>query len=93
MIAFYLYSNLFFKFSIVFELVYRGLCIRDPDIFLSMRELYISKEQEIFSIINSYKQNLQEKEFNRVNKYINSFFDILKSDTEFNNKILSKCRG
>ena len=91
--AFYAKPNPMLKTSSVTERVYRGLCKRDPDIFLSMRELYISKEQEIFSIINSYKQNLQEKEFNRVNKYINSFFDILKSDTEFNNKILSKCRG
>ena len=29
----------------------------------------------------------------KVLKYINSFYGILKSDTEFKNKILSKCRG
>ena len=33
------------------------------------------------------------KEFERLNEYINSFYGILKSDTEFKNKILSKCRG
>ena len=71
----------------------RGLCKRDAQTFTNMRDFYRSKEREIFSVIDSYKENLSEKEFNRVTKYIKSFYDIVKSDDEFRNKILSKCRG
>ena len=58
-----------------------------------MRNLYISKEESILKILNGFKENIEVKEFERLSKYINSFYGILKSDTEFKNKILSKCRG
>ena len=58
-----------------------------------MRNLYISKEGSILNILNGFKENIEIKEFERLNEYINSFYGILKSDTEFKNKILSKCRG
>jgi hypothetical protein len=81
------------KISSVTERVYRGLCNRDPEIFASMRELYISKEENIYSRLNEYKDNFNEKEYNRLTKYIRSFFDIVRSESEFKEKILSKCRG
>tara|TARA_B100001121_G_scaffold199111_1_gene174100 strand:- start:2378 stop:3412 length:1035 start_codon:yes stop_codon:yes gene_type:complete len=91
--AFYAKPNPMLKISSVTERVYRGLCKRDAQTFTTMRDFYRSKEREIFSVIDSYKENLSEKEFNRVTKYIKSFYDIVKSDVEFRNKILSKCRG
>ena len=91
--AYYAKPNPMLKISSVTERVYRGLCKRDPEIFASMRELYISKEENIYSRLNVYKDNFNEKEYNRLTKYIKSFFDILKSESEFKDKILSKCRG
>lgn len=91
--AFYAKPNPMLKISKVTERVYRGLCRRDPNVFAGMRDLYISKEENIFNILNKYKDNLSDKEFERVSSYVKSFYDIIKSDSEFQDKILSKCRG
>jgi len=91
--AFYAKPNPMLKISKVTERVYRGLCRRDPNVFAGMRDLYISKEENIFNILNAYKDNLSDKEFERVSSYVKSFYDIIKSDSEFQDKILSKCRG
>ena len=91
--AFYAKPNPMLKISSVTERVYRGLCKRDPQTFNNMRNFYISKEGSILNILNGFKENIEVKEFERLNEYINSFYGILKSDTEFKNKILSKCRG
>ena len=91
--AFYAKPNPMLKISKVTERVYRGLCRRDPNVFAGMRNLYISKEERIFNILNAYKDNLSSKEFERVSSYVKSFYDIIKSDAEFQKKILSKCRG
>ena len=91
--AYYAKPNPMLKISKVTERVYRGLCRRDPNVFAGMRDLYISKEESIFNILNTYKDNLSTKEFERVSGYVKSFYDIIKSDPEFQDKILSKCRG
>ena len=91
--AFYAKPNPMLKISSVTERVYRGLCKRDPQTFSNMREFYISKENSIFNVLNGFKEFLDEKEFERLYNYIESFYNILKSDTEFKNNILSKCRG
>ncbi len=91
--AFYAKPNPMLNISKVTERVYRGLCRRDPTVFSNMRNLYLSKEENLFKIINSYKDGIGEKEFLRVTSYIESFFDILKSDSEYKSKILDKCRG
>lgn len=91
--AFYAKPNPMLKISKVTDRVYRGLCRRDPNVFAGMRNLYISKEDRIFNILNAYRDNLTSKEFERVSTYVKSFYDIIKSDSEFQNKILSKCRG
>lgn len=91
--AFYAKPNPMLKISSVTERVYRGLCKRNPQTFSNMREFYISKESSIFNVLNGFKEFLDEKEFERLYNYIESFYDILKSDTEFKNNILSKCRG
>ena len=91
--AYYAKPNPMLKISSVTERVYRGLCNRDQEVFSYMRDLYISKEENIYSRLNEYKDNFNEKEYNRLTKYIRSFFDIVRSESEFKDKILSKCRG
>ena len=58
-----------------------------------MRNLYISKEQSIFNVLNSFEGLINEKEYKRIDSYLNSFYDIIKSDSEFKSKILDECRG
>ena len=36
---------------------------------------------------------INEKEYKRIDSYLNSFYDIIKSDSEFKSKILDECRG
>ena len=91
--AFYAKPNPMLKISSVTERVYRGLCKRNPQTFSNMREFYISKENSIINVLNGFKEFFDDKEFKRLDDYIKSFYDILKSDTEFKNKIQSKCRG
>jgi hypothetical protein len=91
--AFYAKPNPMLKISSVTERVYRGLCKRNPQTFSNMREFYISKENSIINLLNGFKEFFDDKEFKRLDDYIKSFYDILKSDTEFKNKIQSKCRG
>ena len=91
--AFYAKPNPMLNISSVTERVYRGLCKRDPQTFSNMRKFYLSKENSIFSVLNGFKEFLDEKEFERLYDYIESFYDILKSDTAFKNNIISKCRG
>ncbi len=91
--AYYAKPNPMLKISSVTERVYRGLCRRDPKVFSAIRNRYISKEMEIFNTLNNFKGKVNDKEFKRVNEYIQSFYDIIKSDIDFKSKILSKCRG
>ena len=91
--AYYAKPNPMLKISSVTERVYRGLCRRDPEVFSGIRDFYLSREENIYNTLNAYQDNFDEKEFNRLNTYIRSFFDIMRSDTEFKDKILSKCRG
>lgn len=91
--AFYAKPNPMLKISSVTERVYRGLCKRNPQTFSNMREFYKSKENSIINVLNGFKEFFDDKEFKRLDDYIKSFYDILKSDTEFKNKIQSKCRG
>ena len=91
--AYYAKPNPMLKISSVTERVYRGLCRRDPQIFNTVRNLYISKEEAIFNTLNKYENNLNTKEFARLTQYIQSFYNIIKSDNEFKLNIISKCRG
>ena len=91
--AYYAKPNPMLKINSVTERVYRGLCRRDPKTFSNIRNLYIAREEEILNTLNKYEGKFNEKEFLRLTQYIQSFYDIIKSDNDFKLKILSKCRG
>ena len=91
--AYYAKPNPMLKINSVTERVYRGLCRRDPKTFSNIRNLYLAREEEILNTLNKYEEKFNEKEFLRLTQYIQSFYDIIKSDNDFKLKILSKCRG
>ena len=91
--AFYAKPTPMLKISSVTERVYRGVCNRNSEVFNNMRNLYISKEESIFNVLNSFEGLINEKEYKRIDSYLNSFYNIIKSDSEFKSKILDECRG
>ena len=75
----YAKPNSILNISSVTERVYRGLCNRDANMFQTIRSRYINQYDNIQSTINSFKEKISEKEFNRIKTYIEEFYDILRS--------------
>jgi len=90
--AYYAKPNPMLNIRSVRDRVYRGMCRKDPTIFEKMRQLYVSKIDDIKLVINKYQGKVSEKEMTRINDYLNEFFDIVKSKELFDEKISSKCR-
>ena len=79
--------------SRVTQRVYRGFK-RDPSLIEQVRQEYISKKSEMIKIIDNHESLFENnKEFESAKEYIQSFFDIIENDKEFNKKIIEKLRG
>lgn len=74
------------------ERVYKGYC-RNDKIAEHVRQEYLGREQQIFQIIDHHQQLLGPKETESLKKYLGEFFTILKSDQQYDEKILKKCRS
>ena len=46
----------------------------------------------VFDALNRYESDFDPKEFTKMKKYIQEFFDVLNDDKLFRNKILASCR-
>tara|TARA_B110000014_G_scaffold83765_1_gene57347 strand:+ start:429 stop:1463 length:1035 start_codon:yes stop_codon:yes gene_type:complete len=77
----------------VTQRVYRGLCKRDPNVFQGIRQHYLNQYDKIQSTISAFQNNISEKDYNRISKYIEDYYKILRSDDLFKKNILDKCRG
>jgi len=73
------------------ERVYRGFC-RSPELFEYTRKEYLQLEPSIKNVVNGFEGQLQSKELTGLNKYLDEFFTILKSDKSFKENIVQKCR-
>jgi hypothetical protein len=73
------------------ERLYRGYC-RDENVVQFVRKGFIEIRPSVFEIFNRYESNFDAKEFTKMKKYIQDFFDILNDDKLFRNKILAACR-
>ena len=54
--------------------------------------LFIQLEETIFGIMNEYKDKLDDKDFNSLNKFVQEFYETMKDDKFFKSEILDKCR-
>ena len=90
--AYYAKPNPMLNIRSVRDRVYRGMCRKDPLIFEKMRQHYVSKIDDIKLVVNNYKNKISDKEFTRISDYLNDFFEIIKSEELFKEKIASKCR-
>ena len=71
--------------------LYRGFCRAEPMVEFT-RQYYLSKEAAIFETLNQHTSYFEEKEFARTRKYIEEYFEILKSDKLFKVNIIGACR-
>ena len=81
-----------FPITSVKERIYRGFK-RDESIFRRIRNEYINNKVQFFETIDSFEDDFDNpKEFLTARKYINKFFVIIESNSEFRNKIISEAR-
>ena len=71
---------------------YRGFKRADED-FQKVRNDFIDQKQAMFDLMKSYEADFEDpKEFNEAYGYIESFFDIIEDDSQFQNNIIDAAR-
>ncbi|MEN8769256.1 MAG: hypothetical protein ABF269_07100, partial [Candidatus Arcticimaribacter sp.] len=74
------------------ERKYRGFK-RDEDDFQEVREDFIAQKQAMYDLMKSYEADFDSaEEFNEAFTYIESFFEIIEDDTQFNKNVLEAAR-
>jgi hypothetical protein len=72
------------------ERLYRGIC-RESDLVNYIKNQFLLNEKVFQETLNTYQKEINSNEFKIARNYLNSFFEILKNDKEFNAQILSNC--
>ncbi len=75
----------------VTDRLYRGFC-RDPELMQAIREEFLAKESQIFQTVDQSGPYFAESDGKACRLYLKDFFDILKSDRAFDQKIVKACR-
>jgi len=71
---------------------YRGFK-RDGKIIETVRQLYISKKSDLISILESHASQFDsEREYKETYKFLNSFYEIIEDDKDYNSEIVSAAR-
>jgi len=78
------------KLQSVTQRVYRGFCLFNPNLAQS-RQLFLDNEEAIYALIDN-ETRLTSGNSKRAKKFIGKFYKIIKSDKDFEKKILKKCR-
>ncbi|HEY5918822.1 MAG TPA: hypothetical protein VIU13_15505 [Chryseolinea sp.] len=73
------------------ERVYKGYC-RNEKVAEYVRQEFIGREENIYSIIDLHQNLLGPKETESLKKYVGGFFAILKNDHDYRDLITAKCR-
>lgn len=78
------------KLKSVTQRMYRGFCLFNPSLAQS-RQLFLDNEEAIYALIDN-ETRLKSGNSKRAKKFIGKFYDTIKSDKDFEKKILKKCR-
>lgn len=73
------------------ERLYRGFC-RDEVLMQQVRQEFLEKEAEILEEVDLQSNYYSEADAKALKSYLKEFFDVLKSDKVFSDKILKACR-
>lgn len=71
--------------------LYRGFCRGEP-LLQAVRDEFLAKESSILDLVDS-QLYLDERDAKTAKKYLEGFFDILKSDRLYESEILGTCRS
>lgn len=72
--------------------IYRGYCRNNSGVLNVVRQEFLRAEPEMMQILKEYEAALGKGEFGSLQAFLLEFFDILKSDQEFNDRIVNACR-
>ena len=72
--------------------IYRGFCRKNNDVVFFVRNQFIEKEQAIYDIIAGYQDQLEERDYKSLVKFVDEFYETIKNDKSFKLEILDKCR-
>lgn len=75
----------------VTQRLYRGYC-RDEALMESIRQEFLEKEDEIWSIIDAHEPIMEKVDVKMVRSYLKDFFDIMAYDQVYRNQIVMACR-
>ena len=73
------------------EGVYRGHC-KTPAAMEEIRKEFLEKETTIQALVDNEAANFSKTELNDMHSYLDQFFKIPRSDSEFKNSIMEGCR-
>lgn len=74
------------------ERVYRGFC-RTPSTMEEIRKDFLSHQEGIHSLIDNEANHFSKLELDDMHHYLDGFFKILESDSQFRTAILESCRS
>lgn len=81
-----------FEVDNVRQRVYRGMCRDNQDLIYFVRNQYLSVEENMFAIIDSYSEYQSERDTQDLKDFISDFYDILKTERKFHDKLVTGCR-
>lgn len=86
-------NNIELPITRVTQRMYRGF-EQNEKVFEQVRQEFLDKEQEVYAIMDQNQIFFKNpKELNEARKFIDGFYDILKDDKKFNNKISKRGRS
>jgi hypothetical protein len=73
------------------ERVYRGFC-KSASAMQEIRKEFLEKESAVHAIVDQHETFFTKSELRDMHNYLDEFFRILKSDSDFKSSILALCR-
>jgi hypothetical protein len=80
------------KIRSVTDRLYRGFC-RDEVFIQVIRQEFLAKEPQFWSTVERQQPYMTDTEMKVTKTFLKGFFDVLKNDRLFRDKILAACRG
>jgi len=74
----------------VTQRLYRGYCVHNPTLETARQE-FLANEQAILGLVTN-ENRLNSGSIRGATRYLEEFFDILKSDSQFKKNITGRCR-
>lgn len=76
----------------VTDRLYRGFC-RDETFLEMMRQEFLVKEEQFWSTVERQQPYLSDADMKATKNFLKGFFDVLKNDRLFRDKVLLACRA